>query len=101
MPTSKQEKVDFLIGDALATEPYGLIQVCANMGNEKTRAREIGSLQAAMQRTNVDSGLILTLNEGETIELPDSTGTIHVLPLLEMVPLRSVMGRSARMLERR
>lgn len=29
MPTSKQEKVDFLIGDALATEPYGLIQVCA------------------------------------------------------------------------
>lgn len=80
MPTSKQEKVDFLIGDALATEPYGLIQVCANMGNEKTRAREIGSLQAVMQRTNVDSGLILTLNEGETIELPDSTGTIHVLP---------------------
>ena len=80
MPTSKQEKVDFLIGDALTTEPYGLIQVCANMGNEKTRAREIGSLQAVMQRTNVDSGLILTLNEGETIELPDSTGTIHVLP---------------------
>ena len=80
MPTSKQEKVDFLIGDALAAEPYGLIQVCANMGNEKTRAREIGSLQAVMQRTNVDSGLILTLNEGETIELPDSTGTILVLP---------------------
>ena len=44
-------------------------------GREKS-----GSLQAAMQRTNVDSGLILTLNEGETIELPDSTGTIHVLP---------------------
>lgn len=33
-----------------------------------------------MQRTNVDSGLILTLNEGETIELPDSTGMIYVLP---------------------
>lgn len=70
MPTSKQEKVDFLIGDALATEPYGLIQVCANMGNEKTRAREIGSLQAVMQRTNVDSGLILTLNEEKPSNFP-------------------------------
>ena len=70
----------FLSAMLLLRNRMGLFKCVPIWEMRKSRAREIGSLQAVMQRTNVDSGLILTLNEGETIELPDSTGTIHVLP---------------------
>jgi predicted AAA+ superfamily ATPase len=78
MPTSKQEKVDFLVGDALAAEPYALYQVTADMSAAKTSAREIGSLSAVMQRTGLDAGTILTLHSEATI--PTDAGAVTVLP---------------------
>lgn len=79
MPDERQEKVDFLVGGALAPEPYALIQVAAYMTSERTRAREIGSLGAVMRRTGLDSGTILTMREEETLE--SDSGTIHVMPV--------------------
>ncbi|WP_258175681.1 ATP-binding protein [Bifidobacterium callitrichos] len=78
MPGSRQKKVDFLVGDALAAEPYALYQVTAQMAVDKTRKREIGSLTAVMQRTGLDSGVILTLHDEETINV--EAGTIRVIP---------------------
>lgn len=78
MPGPKQEKVDFLVGDALAAEPYALYQVTADMTATKTRNCEIGSLAAVMARTHLGSGSILTLHDEETVAV--EAGTIHVIP---------------------
>lgn len=78
VPDARQEKVDFLVGDALAAEPYALYQVTAQMTTDKTRKREIGSLIAVMQRTGLDSGAILTMHDEET--LTTEAGIIHVVP---------------------
>ena len=78
MPTARQEKVDFLVGDALAAEPYALYQVTADMTATKTRTCEIGSLTAVMRRTGVDSGTILTLQDEETLTV--DAGTIEIMP---------------------
>lgn len=77
-PGSKREKIDFLVGDALATEPYELYQVTADMSAEKTRHREIGSLQAAMKATGIKEGTVITLREED--ELETDVGPIHVVP---------------------
>ncbi|MEG0620614.1 MAG: ATP-binding protein [Raoultibacter sp.] len=76
--SGKKEKVDFLKGDALADAPYALYQVCADMSNEKTRQREIGSLSLAMTETGTPEGLILTLHESG--EEHSDAGVIHILP---------------------
>ena len=78
VPSTKREKVDFLIGDALANEPYELYQVTMNLDSSKTRQRETGSLEAAMQATGVTEGTIITLRENG--EEPTGAGTIHVIP---------------------
>ena len=77
-PSSKKEKVDFLVGDALALEPYALYQVTVDMAAEKTRRREIGSLTAAMARTGIDHGTVITLRE-EGAEKTDE-GSIDIIP---------------------
>ena len=48
MPRGRREKIDFLLGDALATEPYELYQVTATLHTPKTRQRELGALAAVM-----------------------------------------------------
>ena len=78
MPTGKHEKVDFLVGDALATEPYELIQVSANMTKPATRKREVNSLTAVMQRTKLAQGTIITMREEERLAL--DAGDIAVIP---------------------
>lgn len=78
MPTARQEKVDFLVGDALAAEPYALYQVTAAMSSPATREREIGSLTTVMRRTGLRSGTILTLRDEDTIET--DAGIITVTP---------------------
>lgn len=78
MPTAKQEKVDFLVGDAMAAEPYALYQVTAGMDSPKTRTREIGSLTAVMQRTELAQGTIITLRE-EGAETTNA-GDIRIIP---------------------
>ncbi|MBS5450241.1 MAG: ATP-binding protein [Coriobacteriia bacterium] len=77
-PTSRREKVDFLVGDALASEPYELIQVTADMSAEKTRRREIGSLEVAMTQTGVAAGTIITLRENGSVT--NDGGTIRIIP---------------------
>lgn len=77
-PTKNREKVDFLIGDALLSEPYQLIQVSANMEAEKTRKRELGSLEVAMKTCKLNEGTIITLRKEETIET--NSGTVKIVP---------------------
>lgn len=78
LPTAKQEKVDFLIGDALGMEPYSAIQVTADMTNPRTRKREIAALEQTMHRIHDVTGTIITLREEGSI-LTDA-GTINVIP---------------------
>lgn len=78
LPTSKQEKVDFLIGDALGMEPYGAIQVTADMTNPRTRKREITALEQTMRQMRDVTGTIITLREEGTIST--DAGTINVIP---------------------
>ena len=81
MPTDRHEKVDFLIGDALASEPYDLIQVTVDMTRPRTRSRELGSLATVMQHTGLHSGTVITLREEGTVR-PDDSGddTIRIVP---------------------
>lgn len=78
VPSSRREKIDFLVGDSLASEPYALYQVTVDMGAEKTRAREIGSLTAAMKATRADEGTVITLREEGSAEMPE--GHIDIVP---------------------
>lgn len=78
IPDAKQKKVDFLVGDALGDEPYELIQVTYDMTSERTRKREIGSLEAGMRYTRLRSGTIITLRDEETIST--DAGTITLIP---------------------
>lgn len=72
------KKVDFLVGDALASEPYRLIQASLSLENPKTRKRETEALEAAMQTTCLTEGWIVTLRERGEIE--SEAGAIHVVP---------------------
>ena len=77
-PGPRGQKVDFLLGDALAAEPYALIQVTASMASPRTREREVDSLVAAMEATGIKEGTIVTLREEERIET--EAGPIEVVP---------------------
>ena len=77
-PTAKREKVDFLIGDALAVEPYLLVQATVDMSAQKTRKREIESLEVAMGKTGTAEGLILALREQSTVRCEH--GIIRIEP---------------------
>lgn len=76
--TTKREKVDFLVGDALAMEPYELYQVTVDMTAEKTRRRELGSLQVAMGETGIEKATVITLREETTVG--SERGQIRVIP---------------------
>lgn len=78
VPSARREKVDFLVGDALGMESYELYQVTANMRAEKTRRREITSLEAGMHETGLRTGTIITLDEEDSIEV--EKGVIEVVP---------------------
>ncbi|WP_455138768.1 ATP-binding protein [Thermophilibacter sp.] len=79
VPGARREKVDFLVGDALASEPYELIQVTAGMGSPRTRNRELGSLGAAMERTGLSEGTVISLREEGEVDL-GSGRRVHVVP---------------------
>ncbi|RRF96621.1 MAG: ATP-binding protein [Coriobacteriaceae bacterium] len=72
------EKVDFLVGDSLAAEPYLPIQVTADMSRPKTRKREVSSLERAMNIAHLKDGLIITLRE--EAEIPSDAGHIRAIP---------------------
>ncbi len=73
-----KKKVDFLMGDALGTDPYRLIQVTVDMTAEKTRKREIGSLVEGMAATGVREGVVVTLREEGHLE--GEYGSIVIMP---------------------
>ena len=85
-PTQRREKVDFLVGDALIAEPYELYQVTVDMTAEKTRKREIGSLDVAMGKTGATRGFVITLREETSIT--SEHGTISVMPAWKWSLLR-------------
>ena len=78
VPSAKREKVDFLVGDALGMEPYDLYQVTVDMALEKTRKREVSSLEAGMRLAHLDRGTIITLREQG--EIPSEAGQIAIVP---------------------
>ena len=78
VPSAKREKVDFLVGDALGMEPYDLYQVTVDMALEKTRKREVSSLEAGMRLAHLDRGTIITLCEQG--EIPSEVGQIAIVP---------------------
>lgn len=78
VPGVRGEKVDFVVGDALGVEPYELLQVTYDMSSERTRKREIESLEAGMRYTGLEKGTIITLREQGTV-LADA-GEISIVP---------------------
>lgn len=78
VPGAEGKKVDFLLGDALGVDPYELVQVTYDMSAEKTRKREVGSLEAGMRFTKLGASTIVTLRERAEIETP--AGPITVVP---------------------
>ena len=78
MPRGRREKIDFLLGDALATEPYELYQVTATLHTPKTRQRELGSLAAVMGATGIDHGTVITLRDREEVAVAE--GEIRIVP---------------------
>ena len=81
-PGPQRQKVDFIVGEAFAgeatTTPYALYQVPLSLEAERTRRRELDSLDAAMARTGLDEGTLITLRASDTVNMPH--GTVRVVP---------------------
>ena len=73
-----KKKVDFLVGDALGADPYALVQVTVDMTADKTRKRELDSLEQAMSVTGIHEGTVVTLRESGHVET--SLGAIEIVP---------------------
>ena len=74
--THSGKEVDFIA--QLPNRDLLLVQVCESMAQPDTRKREIRALQEAMQEMGLSTGLIVTRNDAEDIEVDG--GTIQVLP---------------------
>lgn len=59
-------------------DEFELIQVCEQLGDSATKARETRALLSAMQELNHAAATIITLDETETIN--DAERRIHVVP---------------------
>ena len=70
----KGEEVDFVIIENETVSQ--LIQVCYNMTFEDTREREIRALKKGMHHFGLDKGMILTLNQEESINGKDFEITV-------------------------
>lgn len=71
-------EVDFVEGDATLDEASVLVQVCLDMSEAKTQAREVAALEEAMERFGCAQSLIVTFDEERDIETP--AGLISVRP---------------------
>lgn len=72
------KEVDFVEGDATLDEASVLVQVCFDMSDAKTQAREVAALEEAMERFGCTQSLIVTFDEERDIETP--SGRISVRP---------------------
>ena len=77
-PSPSRAKVDFVVVDALAQEPYQAIQVCVDMSASKTRQRELRGLEEVMRHAGLKRTTVITLEQEERI--PTDAGTIDVAP---------------------
>jgi predicted AAA+ superfamily ATPase len=71
-----KKEVDFMIWKG--TAPCALVNVCPDVADTDTKAREVNGLRRAMNQFNMDRGLVVTLNHSEI--LPVKEGTIEFLP---------------------
>ncbi|MBN2497747.1 MAG: ATP-binding protein [Deltaproteobacteria bacterium] len=69
-------EVDFVV--QLADRSRRLVQVCESLVEPRTRAREMQSLEEAMQELDLEAGLVVTRHEEETLDT--EAGAIRVLP---------------------
>ena len=78
---AQQEEVDFVVQQE--NHVTALIQVCADLQDEKTRSREIRALLKASRELRCDNLLILSEREEKTeaSEWFGMTGTIRYMPL--------------------
>lgn len=74
--TKNNNSIDFVI--KRGNKINGIIQVCFDIGNEKTREREIKSLNQAMDELGLNEGLIITYENEEIIKMNDQS--IKVMP---------------------
>lgn len=71
-------EVDFIWGDEAFGQAYALVQVCANMTDEKTRARELAALDEALAAFPGAPAAVVTLFE-EGVEHLEH-GDVRVVP---------------------
>ncbi len=74
--TKSNLEIDFIL--LQQNRIHFLAQVCETICDPKTRKREVNALSEAMSELNLNSGMIITRNEEENIEIEN--GTIKVLP---------------------
>jgi predicted AAA+ superfamily ATPase len=73
----EKKECDFVVKEGLKITQA--IQVCVNLANMQTRQREIEGLLSAMNAYKLRKGIILTVENEETIKKGDRI--IHILPL--------------------
>lgn len=71
-------EVDFVLGDVGEAHVSELIQVCADLSDAQTRARELRGLEEAMAELETTHATIVTLHEHERVSL--SGGSVDVVP---------------------
>jgi uncharacterized protein len=74
--TQNHQEVDFVV--TTQTGDFKLFQVCVEMSNAQTRAREFLALQEAAQQLGLKQGFVITEDHEETIE--ETQITIHCIP---------------------
>ena len=76
LPSGKE--VDFIWGDEAFGTAFDLVQVCLNMDDERTKAREISALEEAMLLFPGARATIVTLDKYGTEQTPH--GDIRIVP---------------------
>lgn len=74
--SSDAGNADFVV-DTDDPEPL-VVQVCASLSAEGTRARELAGACAAMEALGVRKATIVTLTDAERVTIP--AGTVEVVP---------------------
>ena len=74
--TKSGVEVDFLATPLVG--PPTLIQVCADLSEPATRARELRALSEAMREEMIAEALIVTMDESDDLALPE--GHVRVVP---------------------
>lgn len=72
-------EVDFCVGDFLEGEPLRFYQVATSLDNEKTRKRELRSLEEAMGERGIGESWLIVL-EGVPEDVETESGAVHIRP---------------------